>query len=108
MNMSMRSSAIQGLEVQRATIATPKSFMYAVPGAQAEPGGQSPLEAALGIRPAPKSAPDKKAASAGKSASKAGKDSAKSDPDVVTAQAQDRRGLREGKFETLGAERAGH
>src|SRR3546814_5689939 len=85
MNLSMLSSSIQGLAVQRATIATLKSFMDAVPGSQAEPGGQSPLEAALGIRPAPKSASAKKAASAGNSASQAGEDSAKSDPAVLRA-----------------------
>src|SRR3546814_17231614 len=80
--------------------------MDAVPGAQAEPGGQSPLEAALGIRPAPKSASAKKAASAGKSASQAGKDSATSDPDAVPAPAQAWWDMLKGQFDTLAAETA--
>ncbi|HWL30041.1 MAG TPA: PhaM family polyhydroxyalkanoate granule multifunctional regulatory protein [Burkholderiaceae bacterium] len=52
MNLSMLSSTIQGLEVQRATIATLKSFMSAAPGAGAAFGGPSPLDVALGIKPA--------------------------------------------------------
>src|SRR5690606_12974458 len=54
MNLSMLSSTIQGLEVQRATIATLKSF--AASSAAATPGGApagpSPLEVVLGIKPA--------------------------------------------------------
>ena len=50
-NMSMLSSSIQALEVQRATIATLKSFAN-VPGASTENGpNPSPLEVALGIKP---------------------------------------------------------
>ena len=51
MNLSMLSSAIQGLQVQRATIHTLRSFADAVAQApqSAEPG-QSPLDAVLGIR----------------------------------------------------------
>jgi len=48
MNLSMLSSAIQGMEVQRSTITTLRSF---VAGATA--GGPSPLEVALGLKPAP-------------------------------------------------------
>ncbi|TCT03115.1 PhaM family polyhydroxyalkanoate granule multifunctional regulatory protein [Paralcaligenes ureilyticus] len=51
MNLSMLSSAIQGLEVQRATIATLKSFMTAS-GMAATPDSPSPLEVVLGIKPA--------------------------------------------------------
>src|SRR5690606_9564845 len=53
MNLSMLSSTIQGLEVQRATIATLKSFMTtSAPGAGGvPPAGPSPLEVVLGIRP---------------------------------------------------------
>lgn len=58
MNLSMLSSAIQGLEVQRATIATLKSFMTAS-GMAATPGGPSPLDVVLGIKPAAKSGSDK-------------------------------------------------
>lgn len=47
MNQAMLNSTIQGLEVQRATIATLRSF--AGSGAAGEP---SPLEVALGIKPA--------------------------------------------------------
>lgn len=50
-NMSMLSSSIQALEVQRATIATLKSFAN-VPGAPADAADNpSPLEVALGIKP---------------------------------------------------------
>ncbi len=50
MNTAMLSSSIQALEVQRATIATIKSFMP-VPGASTD-DNPSPLEVALGIKPA--------------------------------------------------------
>lgn len=50
-NMSMLSSSIQALEVQRATIATLKSFAN-VPGASGDAGDNpSPLEVVLGIKP---------------------------------------------------------
>lgn len=50
-NMSMLTSSIQALEVQRATIATLKSFVN-VPGASVDKGDNpSPLEMALGIKP---------------------------------------------------------
>lgn len=50
-NMSMLTSSIQALEVQRATIATLKSFAN-IPGAPADSGDNpSPLEVALGIKP---------------------------------------------------------
>src|SRR5690606_19885412 len=47
MNLSMLSSTIQGLEVQRSTIATLKSFMTSAAGAASNPNGPSPLEVAL-------------------------------------------------------------
>ena len=51
LNMSMLTSSIQALEVQRATIATLKSFAN-VPGVPAEGrDNPSPLEVALGIKP---------------------------------------------------------
>ncbi|MDX3894594.1 PhaM family polyhydroxyalkanoate granule multifunctional regulatory protein [Pusillimonas sp.] len=51
LNMSMLASSIQALEVQRATIATLKSFAN-VPGVPADSGDNpSPLEVALGIKP---------------------------------------------------------
>lgn len=61
MNLSMLSSAIQGMEVQRSTITTLRSF---VAGAAA--GGPSPLEVVLGLKPAP-GATSTAAASAGAS-----------------------------------------
>jgi len=63
MNLSMLSSTIQGLEVQRATVATLKSFVDtgmasmtqpsgASPGpGQARPRAASPLEEVLGLKP---------------------------------------------------------
>lgn len=58
MNLSMLSSTIQGMEVQRSTIATLRSFVDKVSsmdtGAAAEPGQPTPLEIALGLKPAPK------------------------------------------------------
>jgi len=53
MNLSMLTSTIQGLEVQRATIATLRAFV----SGPAESGDASPLEVALGLKPAPASAP---------------------------------------------------
>lgn len=47
MNLSMLTSTIQGLEVQRATIATLRSFVSGAAG-----GNPSPLEVALGLKPA--------------------------------------------------------
>lgn len=55
MNLSMLSSTIQGLEVQRSTIATLKSFMTSAAAAASTPNGPSPLEVALGMKPAPAS-----------------------------------------------------
>jgi len=52
MNLTMLTSSIQALEVQRATIATLKSFITTPPGAASSAEGASPLEAALGIKPA--------------------------------------------------------
>jgi hypothetical protein len=56
MNLSMLSSTIQGMEVQRSTIATLRSFVDNL-GTQAHDpsiwGGASPLEVVLGLKPAP-------------------------------------------------------
>ncbi|AOB29447.1 hypothetical protein AKI39_00350 [Bordetella sp. H567] len=56
MNLSMLSSTIQGMEVQRSTIATLRSFVDNL-GAQAQDpaswGDASPLEVVLGLKPAP-------------------------------------------------------
>lgn len=58
MNLSMLTSTIQGLEVQRATIATLRSFV----GGAAASGEASPLEVALGLKPAEPANPDASAA----------------------------------------------
>ncbi len=50
MSLSMLTSTIQGLEVQRATIATLKSFAVA-PHAEDAAEGPSPLEVVLGLKP---------------------------------------------------------
>ncbi|HEY9281604.1 MAG TPA: PhaM family polyhydroxyalkanoate granule multifunctional regulatory protein [Eoetvoesiella sp.] len=51
MNLTMLSSSIQGLEVQRATIATLKSFIATPAAGDTSDAGPSPLEVALGIKP---------------------------------------------------------
>jgi hypothetical protein len=51
MNLSMLSSTIQGLEVQRATIATIKSFIATPAADSGSDAGASPLEIVLGLKP---------------------------------------------------------
>ena len=52
LNLSMLSSSIQGLEVQRATLTTLRSFMDTASYESGETqAGRSPLEIVLGIRP---------------------------------------------------------
>jgi hypothetical protein len=56
MNLSMLSSTIQGMEVQRSTIATLRSFVDTLGSQARDPaawGDASPLEVALGLKPAP-------------------------------------------------------
>ncbi|MFY3132282.1 PhaM family polyhydroxyalkanoate granule multifunctional regulatory protein [Achromobacter ruhlandii] len=63
MNLSMLSSTIQGMEVQRSTISTLRAFVDSAAnldlGAVRDSGAASPLEVVLGLKPAPaaKSAP---------------------------------------------------
>ncbi|GAB2887363.1 transcriptional regulator [Paralcaligenes sp. KSB-10] len=82
MNLSMLSSTIQGMEVQRATIATLKTFMNAGGVGVASAQGPSPLEVALGLKPAGASAAQAPAAEKDKPAAapQAQADSAKSEP----------------------------
>jgi len=56
MNLSMLSSTIQGMEVQRSTIATLRSFADSLSSTDRTSGDTpaSPLEVVLGLRPAPK------------------------------------------------------
>ncbi|WP_334167180.1 PhaM family polyhydroxyalkanoate granule multifunctional regulatory protein [Achromobacter mucicolens] len=75
MNLSMLSSTIQGMEVQRSTISTLRAFVDSASrmdmGATPEAGAPSPLEVALGLKPAPKtaaSAPSGNAAAASENA----------------------------------------
>lgn len=51
MSSTMLASTIQGLEVQRATIATLKAFVSTSSPDEAGAGNPSPLEVALGIKP---------------------------------------------------------
>ncbi|CAM3809685.1 PhaM family polyhydroxyalkanoate granule multifunctional regulatory protein [Bordetella tumulicola] len=81
MNLSMLSSAIQGMEVQRSTITTLRSFVAgAAKGADA-----SPLEVVLGLKPA---APAQPAASAQASAP-ASDDKARASTDADAANMAD-------------------
>lgn len=60
MNLSMLSSTIQGMEVQRSTISTLRAFVDSAAnmdlGAVRDSGAASPLEVVLGLKPAPKAA----------------------------------------------------
>jgi len=68
MNLSMLSSTIQGMEVQRSTISTLRAFVDSASrmdmGASQDGAAASPLEVALGLKPAPKTAGPAGAASA--------------------------------------------
>jgi len=67
MNLSMLSSTIQGMEVQRSTISTLRAFVDSASrmdmGASQDGAAASPLEVALGLKPAPKTAGSASAAS---------------------------------------------
>lgn len=60
MNLSMLSSTIQGMEVQRSTISTLRAFVDSAAhmdmGMVRDSGAASPLEVVLGLKPAPKAA----------------------------------------------------
>ncbi len=68
MNLSMLSSTIQGMEVQRSTISTLRAFVDSAAnldmGMVRDSGAASPLEVVLGLKPAPAkpAAPAKEAA----------------------------------------------
>ncbi len=131
MNLSMLSSTIQGLEVQRATVATLKSFMdtgaaatpQSRPSASApaadKPRTASPLEEVLGMKPSGQPshdaaaeppardnpAPQDEAASASESAAPA-PDAAPNQADLVGAAASAAQGwwnLLQQQFQTLAA-----
>ena len=75
MNLSMLSSTIQGMEVQRSTINTLRAFVDSAAsmdlGALRDSGAASPLEVVLGLKPAPGKA--KAAAPSGDAARDGGK-----------------------------------
>jgi len=86
MNLSMLSSTIQGMEVQRSTISTLRAFVDSASrmdmGSVQESGAASPLEVALGLKPAPKTSASgqaDKAASAGARADAGGESQAKAE-----------------------------
>lgn len=76
MNLSMLSSTIQGMEVQRSTISTLRAFVDSAAnldlGAVRESGAASPLEVVLGLKPAPAAKRAPQGASQGASQEAAG------------------------------------
>lgn len=102
MNLSMLSSTIQGMEVQRSTISTLRAFVDSASrmdmGATPEAGAPSPLEVALGLKPAPKaaaSAPsghaaaaDEKESAGAQSGAKAQGEDASAGPDAAAAMSE--------------------
>ena len=81
MNLSMLSSTIQGMEVQRSTISTLRAFVDSAANmdmtAVRESGAASPLEVVLGLKPAPKPASAPKAPESGQAK---GQDAAQEPP----------------------------
>ncbi|SAI66314.1 regulatory protein [Bordetella ansorpii] len=88
MNLSMLGSTIQGMEVQRATIATLRSFIDSAAsidtGSAPAPGQPTPLEIVLGIKPAPQ---DKAAPAASSPEAQAG-DQAAPGPEALDSAAR--------------------
>jgi len=85
MNLSMLSSTIQGMEVQRSSISTLRACVDSAAnmdlGAVRDSGAASPLEVVLGLKPAPK------AAAKPASNTQSGQDKAQQDPDGKEADA---------------------
>ena len=104
MNLSMLSSTIQGLEVQRSTIATLKSFMTSAAGAASNPNGPSPLEVALGMMSPPSAGGESPpAAKTGKAASEPSQDTADADKAGTATAAQAWWDMVQKQFDTLAA-----
>ena len=108
MNLSMLSSTIQGMEVQRSTISTLRAFVDSAAnldlGAVRESGAASPLEVVLGLKPAPGKA--KAAAPSGDAARDGGKGPAQDpagDAAPAEAAAQDAAPPFAGMSEQMGA-----
>ncbi|MNV13808.1 hypothetical protein D3C71_1044680 [compost metagenome] len=80
MNLSMLSSTIQGMEVQRSTISTLRAFVDSAArmdmGSAGDSAAGSPLEVALGLKPAPKQTASANAAGHGEAKADARKDGA--------------------------------
>ena len=109
MNLSMLSSTIQGMEVQRSTINTLRAFVDSAAsmdlGALRDSGAASPLEVVLGLKPAPGKA---KAAPSGDAARDGGKGPAQDhagDAAPAEAAAQDAAPPFAGMSEQMGAAR---
>jgi hypothetical protein len=94
MNLSMLTSAIQGLEVQRATISTLRSFVETAAGAGKSGGVQSPLEAVLGIHKSDAAGARPEGAAAGE---------APSGTAAMPSSAQAWWNMLQGQFDTLAA-----
>lgn len=103
MNLSMLSSTIQGLEVQRATIATLKGFMATTASGASTGGGPSPLEVVLGIKPDAHAAAGKAPAAAAAPAAEAVQGAADSQAAGATAAAQGWWDMVQKQFDTLAA-----
>jgi hypothetical protein len=103
MNLSMLSSTIQGLEVQRATIATLKSFMTTTASGASTGGGPSPLEVVLGLTPGAPAASGNTSSAAAAPAAEAGQDAASSQAAGATAAAQGWWDMVQKQFDTLAA-----
>ncbi len=101
MNLSMLSSTIQGMEVQRSTIATLKSFMTSAAGASSASNGPSPLEVALGMM-SPSPAGDGSSSKAAPGSAKS-KGSADADKAGTSAAAQAWWDMVQKQFDTLAA-----
>lgn len=104
MNLSMLSSTIQGLEVQRSTIATLKSFMTSAAGAASNPNGPSPLEVALGMMsPSSAGGESPPTAKTGKAASDPSQDTADADKAGTATAAQAWWDMVQKQFDNLAA-----
>ena len=93
MNLSMLSSTIQGMEVQRSTISTLRAFVDSAAsmdlGAMRDSGVASPLEVVLGLKPAPAKAKAEAAAFTAKDAPAKDADTKEASAKAADAKADD-------------------
>lgn len=99
LNLSMLSSAIQALEVQRATLSTLKSYMGFTAESMSAAGVPSPLDVALGIKPSGQAKIKPARGKADKSADDAGEQAAAQLSDAAQAWW----GMLQQQFDTLAA-----